>query len=117
MDLKNTARKCISFPSDSDEEYNGPYVVRPQQLDFLVRVPHTFKDAAGYADELMQGKAVMISFRSVDQETKSRIFDYMNGVSYVVRAYVSKVRENLVLYTPETVEVERQKRKTSLWNR
>ena len=108
MDLKNTARKFISFPSDSDEEYNGPYVVRPQQLDFLVRVPHTFKDAAGYADELMQGKAVMISFRSVDQETKSRIFDYMEALN---------CEKNLVLYTPETVEVERQKRKTSLWNR
>jgi FtsZ-interacting cell division protein YlmF len=45
-----------------------------------------------------------------------RIFDYMNGVSYIMKAYVSKVRDNLILYTPETVEVERQKRKASLWN-
>lgn len=117
MDFRSTALKLISS-SPEEGDYNGPYLVERKKLDFLVRVPHKFKDAASYADELMSGKAIMISFMSVDDETRVRIFDYMNGVSYITKAYVSKVRDNLILYTPETVEVERQKRKTSsLWGR
>ena len=118
MDLKNTARKFISFPSDSDEEYNGPYVVRPQQLDFLVRNPHSFKDAEDYGKELMDGKAVLISFRSVDRETKIRIFDYLCGVAYIMHANVVNVKENFMLYAPQRVAIDKvSKHKTSLWKR
>ena len=114
MDLKNTARKFISFPSDTDEEYNGPYVVKPQQLDFLVRNPHSFKDAEDYGKELMDGKAV----RSVDRETKIRIFDYLCGVAYIMHANVVNVKENFMLYAPQRVAIDKvSKHKTSLWKR
>lgn len=36
MDLKNTALKFFNS-EENPETYNGPYVVRPGQLDILVR--------------------------------------------------------------------------------
>ena len=80
MDFKNSAMKLFNNEEPADT-YAGPYVVRPGQLDILVRTPHTYEDAVSYADKLMEGSAVMLDFSEVDKETRIRIFDYMCGVS------------------------------------
>ena len=88
MDFKNSAMKLFNNEEPADT-YAGPYVVRPGQLDILVRTPHTYEDAVSYADKLMEGSAVMLDFSEVDKETRIRIFDYMCGVSYIVNASIS----------------------------
>ena len=44
MDFKNSAMKLFNNEEPADT-YAGPYVVRPGQLDILVRTPHTYEDA------------------------------------------------------------------------
>ena len=39
---------------------------------------------------------------------KNRIFDYLNGVSYIIGAHVKKVSDNLLMYAPEHVEVDKE---------
>ena len=39
MDLKNSALKLFNNSEESADTYTGPYVVRPGQLDILVRTP------------------------------------------------------------------------------
>ena len=48
---------------------------------------------------------------------KNRIFDYLNGVSYIIGATVSKVSENLLMYAPNHVEVDKEavKKSTRSW--
>ena len=50
MDFKNSAMKLFSNEEPIDI-YTGPYVVRPGELDILVRTPHTYEDAVSYADK------------------------------------------------------------------
>ena len=43
MDFKNSAMKLFSNEEPIDI-YTGPYVVRPGELDILVRTPHTYEE-------------------------------------------------------------------------
>lgn len=114
MDLRNTAAKLFGSEAEAGE-YDGPYVVRPGQLEILVRTPGSFEDAVVYADELMRGAAVMVSFNSVDMTTRNRIFDYLNGVSYIINASVSKISDKILIWTPEQVTVDKKEAKKSSW--
>ena len=114
MDFKNSAMKLFSNEEPIDI-YTGPYVVRPGELDILVRTPHTYEDAVSYADKLIEGCAVMVNFTEVDKETRNRIFDYMCGVSYIVNASISKVSDTIMMYAPARVEVEKQVARKTSW--
>lgn len=110
MEFMNTARKF--FVADEQEEhaqeYLGPRLVKSGHLNIVVRTPKAFSDVREYADSLMGGNAVMISFDSVDAALRNRIFDYLNGVSYIVNASVSRINDDLLLYAPEQVEVNKE---------
>ena len=110
MEFMNTARKF--FVADEQEEntqeYVGPRLVKSGHLNIVVRTPKAFSDVREYADSLMGGNAIMISFDSVDAALRNRIFDYLNGVSYIVNASVSRINDDLLLYAPEQVEVNKE---------
>ena len=107
MDLKNAARKLWHSDVEEDQVYSGPYLVKGGHMDILVRSPRQFSDVREYADSL----------DAVDSAMKNRIFDYLNGVSYIIGATVSKVSENLLMYAPNHVEVDKEavKKSTRSW--
>ena len=111
MDLKNTAMKF--FKSDADEEreeqFAGPRLVKTGHLDIMVRTPRSFTDVREYADSLMGGAAILVSFEAVDGALKNRIFDYLNGVSYIVSASVEYISDDLLMYAPAQVTVAKEK--------
>ena len=115
MDLKNSALKLFNNSEESADTYTGPYVVRPGQLDILVRTPRAYEDAVAYADRLIEGCAIMLDFTEVDKETRNRIFDYMCGVSYIVNASISNVSESILMYAPSHVDVDKQAPKKTSW--
>lgn len=109
MEFMNTARKF--FVADEQDglsqDYVGPRLVKSGHLNIVVRTPKVFSDVREYADSLMSGNAIMVSFDSVDAALRNRIFDYLNGVSYIVNASVSRINDDLLLYAPEQVEVNK----------
>lgn len=109
MGLKDTALKF--FTSDIEEEqeqvYEGPRLVKNGHLNIMVRTPKSFGDVREYADALISGSAIMVCFDAVDGTLKNRIFDYLNGVSYIVEASVSRVNDDLLLYAPKQVSVSK----------
>ncbi len=112
MDLKNAAMKLFTSTNEEnyeEEQYAGPRLVKSGHLNFMVRTPRSFTDVRAYADSLMSGSAILISFDSVDAALRNRIFDYLNGVSYIVNASVSFINEDLLLYAPEQVEISKEK--------
>ncbi len=108
MDLKNTAKKFFLTDEYDDQAYPGPRLLRSGGLNILVRTPKAFSEVREYADALIGGSAIMISFSAVDVPLRNRIFDYLNGISYIVNASVSKVNDDLLLYAPEQVDVNKQ---------
>ena len=108
MGIKNTAMKFFMAEEQEDRSYEAPHLVKSGHLNILVRTPVAFSDVREYADALISGCAIMVSFDAVDAALKNRIFDYLNGVSYIVGAHVEKVADSLLLYTPEQVEVNKE---------
>lgn len=111
MNLKNTAIKFFSSAEEDErvEEYAGPRLLKTGHLNIMVRTPKSFTDVREYADSLMSGSAILVSFEAVDAALRNRIFDYLNGVSYIVAASVSFISDDLLLYAPEQVEVNKEK--------
>ena len=108
MDFKNTARKFFGAEEIEEQEYAGPRLVKSTHLNIMVRTPKSFADVREYADSLINGSAILVSFDAVDTALKNRIFDYLNGVSYIIGASVSIVNDDLLLYAPEQVEVDKK---------
>jgi len=116
VSLKSSAIRLFGGEEEVTNEYSGrPYIVESQKLDMLVRVPTCFEDVESYADSLMHGAALLVTFTQVDLPTRNRIFDYLNGVSYIIQASVSKVSENMLMYAPQHVEVEKQAPRRGGW--
>lgn len=117
MDLKGKALKF--FMSDVEEEeqqvFEGPRLVKTGHLNIMIRTPKNFGDVREYADSLIGGSAIMICFDAVEGALKNRIFDYMNGVSYIVGATVSRVNEDLLLYAPQQVSISKKITKSRSW--
>lgn len=116
MDLKGAAYKF--FMADAEEEqqeYEGPRLVKSGHLNIIVRTPKAFGDVREYADSLIGGSAIMICFDAVDGALKNRIFDYMNGVGYIVGATVRRVNDDLLLYAPKHVSISKDVVKSRSW--
>ena len=111
MDFKNTAMKFFTSASDDEleEQYAGPRLVKTGHLNIMVRTPRSFTDVREYADSLMGGAAILVSFEAVDAALKNRIFDYLNGVSYIVSASVEYISDDLLMYAPSQVTVAKEK--------
>ena len=111
MDFKNTARKFFTSAEDDEreEQYTGPRIVKTGHLNIMVRTPRSFTDVRAYADSLMAGSAILVSFEAVDATLKNRIFDYLNGVSYIVSASVEYISDDLLMYAPAQVTVAKEK--------
>ena len=111
MDFKNTAMKFFTSPADDEleEQYAGPRLVKTGHLNMMVRTPRSFTDVREYADSLMGGAAILVSFEAVDAALKNRIFDYLNGVSYIVSASVEYISDDLLMYAPAQVNVAKEK--------
>lgn len=108
MSFKNTAMK-IFFDSEEEQlEIERPHLVQSSYLNIVVRAPRSFADVREYADALMDGRAIVISFDSVEPTLKNRIFDYLNGVAYIVGASISCVSDDILMYAPSGVTVDKQ---------
>ena len=111
MDFKNTAMKFFTSVEDDEreEQYAGPRLVKAGHLDIMVRTPRSFTDVREYADSLMGGAAILVSFEAVDGALKNRIFDYLNGESYIVIPSVEYISDYLLMYAPAQVTVAKEK--------
>ena len=94
MGIKNTAMKFFMAEEQEDRSFEAPHLVKSGHLNILVRTPVAFSDVREYADALMSGCAIMVSFDAVDAALKNRIFDYLN--------------DDLLMYAPEQVDVDKE---------
>ena len=92
------------------QETGKPYLVRQQRVQVDVFVAHSFEDVEEYASRLLDNEVIIVSLAKVDSLLRRRIFDYLNGVSYAIDAQVEKITDDVLLYAPGPVSVERDVR-------
>ncbi len=110
MSLTSSALKFFRSEEEIDavEEYSGPRLIKQSYLNIMVRTPRSFEDVREYADSLLNGKAILVSFESVDGALSNRIFDYLNGVSFICNAHVDYITDTMLIYAPKEVEVSKE---------
>ena len=111
MDFKNTAMKFFTSAEDEEreEQYAGSRLIKTGRLNIIVRTRMSCTDGREDGGFRMGGAAILVSFEAVDAALKNRIFDYLNGVSYIVSASVEYISDDLLMYAPSQVTVAKEK--------
>lgn len=76
-------------------------------LRMYVGTPLSFDDVKPLADYLKSRTAVVVNFEGVDDPTKRRICDFLDGVTLVTGGEAVKVSSSAYLYVPPTVDIKR----------
>ncbi len=74
-------------------------------LNMSVAIPLNFDDVDQYAEAIRKGKVLIVNMENIDAATRQRVFDYLNGVSYVLNIEVEKISKNMMIYVPRHVDV------------
>ena len=105
MGIKNTTKKI--FTSD-ESKYQIPQVSAPREVEIMMRTPWEFKDVQEYGEALLKGKVVMLNLERLDGANRNRVFDYLNGVAYIIKGTVDVVTEDMLIYCPQGVSVDKK---------
>jgi len=105
MSFGNSAKKLFS----SDETAVPVLPEKPKpRANIMIRTPETFDDVQEYADGLIAGNVVMINLVELSGADRNRIFDYMNGVAYIVGAYIDAIADQFLIYCPDGVTLDKK---------
>jgi len=80
----------------------------PAEIDGVrVFYPESLSDCKDKVDLLKKDVAFFLDFRSVSNSEKNKILDYFEGVLAVLEARVEEVDNNLYIFLPKNVEIDR----------
>ena len=74
----------------------------------FVHTPTSFDDVRSYADYLRVGVVVIINYQQVDVLIQQKMSDFLNGVCYVMDGAVQRISEQVTVYAPTGVAVDRE---------
>lgn len=81
------------------------HTTKVSELAMEIHVPSNYEQVARIADDLLENHAVIVNFERVAGNEQQRIFDFINGVSYMLDCAAKRVSANLMLYVPNGVDV------------
>jgi len=105
MGFGDSAKKL--FSGDEQAASVPMNKVKPN-ANIIVRTPEAFNDVQEYADGLIAGNILMINLEDLGGAERNRIFDYMNGVAYIVGANIDLIGDQLLIYCPEGVTLDKK---------
>lgn len=71
----------------------------------VIMQPMGFDDARQIAENVKNGKTVLVNFERTDGETIKRTVDFMSGITYAVSGTVQRVSNTIFLFAPACVEI------------
>lgn len=113
----NFLDKLTNFlvPEDDNNDNLSSHENKPRlkvfsdaMLNMTVAIPLNFDDVDQYAEAIRKGKVLIVNMENIDIATRQRVFDYLNGVSYVLNIDVEKISKNMVVYVPAHVDVRKE---------
>ncbi|MBR1760155.1 MAG: cell division protein SepF [Schwartzia sp.] len=81
------------------------HTTKVPELAMEIHVPSNFEQVARIADDLLANRATIVNFERVETTEQQRIFDFINGVSYVLDCAARRVSPVMMLYVPSGVDV------------
>ncbi len=67
--------------------------------------PEVFDEVAGIADQLMQGKTVVLNLETCNKDVTRRIVDFMSGAAYALSCKLKRIANNTFLIVPEQTDI------------
>ncbi|MBA1434351.1 cell division protein SepF [Bombilactobacillus bombi] len=77
-----------------------------QRSEIKVVDPKRYGDAKEIAKDLLNNRAVLVNLRKVNEEQMRRITDFLTGTVFAINGDVSRVDENVFLYTPANFQID-----------
>ena len=90
--------KAIPSSSSARDPENGKEIV-------VITQPMGFDDARQIAENVKNGKTVLVNFERTDGETIKRTVDFMSGITYAVSGTVQRVSNTIFLFAPAHVGI------------
>lgn len=80
----------------------------PSDMKMVVVLPLKYEDVKEYADYLTSGIAVIVNFSQVDAYLQQCMIDFLSGVCYVVGGSNERVAEQILIYVPASVAINKE---------
>ena len=74
-------------------------------IELKVVRPESFAEVGNIADYLLAGCTVVLNSESLDDQSKFRMLDFLNGVTYSTDGEIKQVSATTFIITPNNVDV------------
>ncbi len=93
--------------ADAAEAQARPGRAAPAQAKPRVSMaePVRFEDGARLADDLLEGKTILLNLEKAGKVDSRRLLDFMSGAAYALQGYVRRVSGSIYLVVPNGEEV------------
>ena len=98
---KDNNRQVMSLMSSKN---NSTTVQREQKI--MVFDPSVFSDVKNIVKMILNGRAVIVNFRKMDENQIHRVIDFLSGLIFAVNGDMQRIGEKIFLCTPKNFKIE-----------
>lgn len=98
---KDNNRQVMSLMSSKN---NSTTVQREQKI--MVFDPSVFSDVKNISKMILNGRAVIVNFRKMDENQIHRVIDFLSGLIFAVNGDMQRIGEKIFLCTPKNFKIE-----------
>lgn len=98
---KDNNRQVMSLMSSKN---NSTTVQREQKI--MVFDPSVFSDVKNIGKMILNGRAVIVNFRRMDENQIHRVIDFLSGLIFAVNGDMQRIGEKIFLCTPKNFKIE-----------
>ena len=98
---KDNNRQVMSLMSSKN---NSTTVQREQKI--MVFDPSVFSDVKNIGKMILNGRAVIVNFRKMDENQIHRVIDFLSGLIFAVNGDMQRIGEKIFLCTPKHFKIE-----------
>lgn len=98
---KDNNRQVMSLMSSKN---NSTTVQREQKI--IVFDPSVFSDVKNIGKMILNGRAVIVNFRKMDENQIHRVIDFLSGLIFAVNGDMQRIGEKIFLCTPKNFKIE-----------
>ena len=98
---KDNNRQVMSLMSSKN---NSTTVQREQKI--MVFDPSVFSDVKNIGKMILNGRAVIVNFRKMDENQIHRVIDFLSGLIFAVNGDMQRIGKKIFLCTPKNFKIE-----------
>ncbi len=98
---KDNNRQVMSLMSSKN---NSTTVQREQKI--MVFDPSVFSDVKNIGKMILNGRAVIVNFKKMDENQIHRVIDFLSGLIFAVNGDMQRIGEKIFLCTPKNFKIE-----------